>query len=202
MFFQDNRSIGVIFWMVVILLLFNAAMVIASAFDNNLSEFPDYVTDRKNYCILTGAGSLISALIYGVIAHRVMSVNMARISIVRSYVMTVGLTTTIGGVFAGLATYQCTDQPLSALYITIASVALGVLVLLMSIYISKGRKGFLMKVIWIVIVAALILMAVNSLLPAENWWTFAQHVANLLIAFFMLMFITDENVRKEMGVTA
>ena len=184
------------------MLLFNAAMVIASAFVDGLSEFPDYVTETKMYCILTGASSLVCALIYAIMAHRILTVKMSRLTILCNYVRAVGLTTTIGGVCGGLAVYLYTDQPTAALYISIASVVLGVLVILMSIYMTKGKKGLLSKIIWVIIIAALVLMAIDSILPAESWWVFAKHIANLLIAFFMLVFVTDEEVRKEMGVTA
>ncbi len=65
--------------------------------------------------------------------------------------------------------------------------------------IDNGKKGALKKLIWAVLVAAFVLMAVDSVLPADNYWQFAEHIAHLLIAFFMVMFISDREVMVEMG---
>jgi hypothetical protein len=198
-FFKDTRSIGVVFWAVTVLLGFNAVMVLLGAFTDDMVELPDYVTDAKMYCLLIGIGSLISALLYALIAHRVMSKKMTMLEVLRSYVLTIGMCTVIGGAFAGAAIYLCTNMEDAALIATIVSLVLGIFILLMGFAIGNGKKGFIKKVIWFILVIAFIVMFVNALLPADNYWQFAQHIANVLIAFFMLLFIVDEEVRIDMG---
>ena len=199
MFLQDTRSIGLVFWIVVALLLFNAAAMLAGLLPLDLVDIPDYVTDETMYCLLVGGGSLISAVIYAKNAHNVMSKKMARVEVVRRYVLTVGLCTLLGGVMGGLAEYLFTDDPDSGLLITVATIILGIMVLLISMIIANDRKGPMKKAVWAVLVIAFVLMAIGALLPADNYWEYAENISHLLIAFFMLAFITDSDVRKEMG---
>lgn len=200
MFFQDTRSIGLVFWIVVVLLLINAAIVFLGFFFEDLVNLPDYVVEEKLYCLLIGAGSLISAIIYARNAHKVMSVKMTRLQVLRSYVLTVGLCTVLGGVFGGLAVYLATSEPTSGIILTVATIVIGLFVILISIPIGNGKKGILKKAIWVILVIAFVLMALDALLPASTYWEFAENVAHLLIAVFMLAFILDGDVRKEMGV--
>ena len=199
LFLQDTRSIGLIFWIVVALLLINAAAVIAGTVFEDAVDIPDYVTDRDMYCLLIGAGSLISAAIYGLNAHRVMSKKMTRLEVLHGYVLTVGLCTAAGGVFGGLAEYLYTSDPESGIVITAVTIVLGLIVILISMAIVNGKKGFMKKVIWAILVISFILMLIDALIPADNYWTYAEHIAHLLIAFFMLAFILDSGIRREMG---
>ncbi|MBE6523251.1 MAG: hypothetical protein E7Z65_00025 [Thermoplasmata archaeon] len=199
MFFKDTRSIGVVFWAVVVLLAFNGATLLLGAFTDDIVDIPDYVNDTKTYCLLVGIGSLISALIYAIIAHKVMSKKMTGLQVLRNYVLTIGVSTIIAGAFAGAAAFLCTDLEGTAQHVTFISLIAGVLILLIGLVMGDGKKGFIKKVIWFILVISFIVMLVYAAFPAENYWQFAQHIANFLIAFFMLLFIVDEDVRIEMG---
>ena len=129
-----------------------------------------------------------------------MSKRLTKAEVLRGYVMTVGLCALLNGMFEGLATYLCVDDPMIEMMIAAAMVVIGLIVMLMSLTIASGRKGLLTKTVWFLLVISFVLMAVNALLPAETWWEFLDHVAHLLIAFFMIAFIMDGEIRREMGV--
>ena len=202
MILQNTRSIGLIIWLVVLLFLFNAAVAFVAAFTEDVVEIPDNLTDPRTYGILVGVGSLVVASVYGVSAHRIMTVKMSKLEIIRSYLMTVGLCTALGGAFLGPAIYLYTDSSGLGFHIAVTTVVMGIIVALISTYLTSGKKGPLMKVIWFVIVVSLVMLVIESVLPAGSWWEFVRHVAHLMIAFFMLLLITDSGVRKELGVSS
>ena len=200
MFFQDTRSVGLIFWIVVGLLLLNGAVAFVNIFLDGFVDLPDEITDVQTYCLLMGTGSLVSALIYAKNAHRVMSKRLTKAEVLRGYVLTVGLCVLIGGIFEGLAIHLCVNDPMMGMVVTAASIVVGIVVALMSLTITGRRKGLLTKAVWFLLVIAFILMAIDALIPAETWWEFVNNVAHLLIAFFMIAFIADIEIRREMGV--
>ena len=181
-------------------MLFDAAVMFAGMASIDQVNIPDYVTDRSVYCLTIGVGSLLYAVIYAKNAHDVMSRKMTRVEVVRKYLMTVGLCTTAGGVLWALAEYLFTDQPENGLVIAVATIVAGAVILSISAVVANGKKGPAKKVAWGILLVAFAVMAVCALLPAENYWDYAKNISHLLIAFFMLAFITDFEVRKEMGV--
>ncbi len=200
MFFQDTRSIGLIFWIVAILLMINAAIILLGAFTEDIVLIPDYVTDVQMYCLLAGFGSLIVSLLYAARAHKAMSKKNTRMEILHGYVLTVGLCSLLGNSIVGLAEYLYTDQPENGMILTGFSILMGIIVVLVAFVITNGKKGLFKKVIWAILVIAFVLMAIGALTPAENYWEYIEHIAHLLIAFFMLALIADGDIRTEMGV--
>ena len=199
MFYKDARSLGIVFWGVVIFLLFTAATLLSGAVTEDLIEIPDAVTDRQMYCLCMGAGTLIAALICAINAHFVMTKKLTRLQMLRNFIIAVGVAVLVEGVLNAFAAYMYTDIESFIQYTTIATIAVGALLLLIGLAIGNGKKGFIKKVIWFFLVVAFILMAIKGILPAENVWQFAEHIAYVLIAFFMLIFVIDEEVRIEMG---
>ena len=200
MFFQDTRAVGLVFWIVVILMLINAGMLLTEAFTKDMITVPDYVKDIRMYYLLIGIGSTLIGVVYAVIAHRIMSVRMTRIQVLRTYVAAVGMCAVIGGAFEGLAEYLYSDRTEFGITILALSLILGAMVMAIAAVIGNGKKGFMKKVIWVILVVALLLMAVKSLIPSEEYWGIINNIAHLMIAFFMLVFIADSDVRKDMGV--
>ena len=199
MFFEDTRSIGLIFWIAAALLILNAAIVILGAFTDDIVIIPDYVTDEKMYCLVAGIGSAIIAFLYALKAHRTMSRKNTRIEILRSYIMTVGLGTLLGGFFTGLAEFLYTDHPAGGMIVTAISIIIGAIIILVAFSVTNGKKGFMKKFIWFILVIAFALMALNGIEPAEDYWEYAENISHLIIAVFMLALISDNDVRKEMG---
>ena len=199
MFFEDTRSIGLIFWIVAALLMINAAIVLLGAFTDDVVMIPDYVTDFRMYCLISGIGSVVVAILYAMKAHKTMSKKKTRMEIRRSYILTVGLCTLLGDSFMGVAEYLYTDHPVDGMITTGVTIAIGIIVILVAFVITNGKKGFLKKVIWAILVIAFVLRALEALLPAENYWEYTEHVAHLRIATFMLVLIADSDVRTEMG---
>ena len=200
MFFQDTRSVGLIFWIVVGLLLFNGAIAIVNVFSEGFVNLPEDVVDTRTYCLLMGAGSFLCAAVYAMNAHRVMSKRLTKAEVLRGYVMTVGLSVLLDGIFEGLATYLCVEDPKIGMIIAVIATVVGLVIVLMSLTIASGRKGLLTKVVWFLLIVSFVLMAVDALIPVDTWWDFIDNVAHLLIAFFMIAFITDGEIRREMGV--
>jgi len=200
-FFQDTRSIGMIFWIVAVVLAANAVMVLAAAFDFGSITIPDTVTDRRMFCLLTGIGSAAAAMIYAWNAHRTMSVRKSRLEVVRSYVMVIGLCTLIYGIFSGLAVFLYSDESVTGLAIALTTIILAAIVFAIAFVIGDGKKGPLKKVVWAILMIAFVLMALDAVMPAQDYWEFADHIAHLIIAVFMVSFIADADVRREMGVS-
>ena len=199
MFFEDTRSIGLIFWIVAAFLMINAAIVLLGAFTVDVVMIPDYVTDFRMYCLTVGIGSVVVAVLYAMKAHKTMSKKNTRMEILRSYIMTVGLCTLLGDTFTGVAEYLYTDHPVDGMITTGITIAIGIIVILIAFVITNGKKGFLKKVIWAILVISFVLMAIEALMPAENYWEYAENISHLIIAVFMLALITDSEVRTEMG---
>jgi len=199
MFFQDTRSIGLVFWIVVGLQLFTGVTMLLAIFMDGLVILPDEVLDHDMYCITMGVGSLVTAAMYGYNAHKVMSRSMSRIKVLRDYVVTVGLCTLLGGIFNGGAMYLFTSEPLLGIMMTMGTIVTGIIVTIVGMIIDNGKRGILKKIIWAILVIAFALMFVFSLLEAGSYLEFADNVAHLLLSFFMLALITDSEVRKEMG---
>ncbi len=200
MFFQDTRSIGLIFWIVAALFVIDAAFVFLGAFYSEMVELPEYVTDAQGFCLVVGIGIAVTAVLYAMKAHHTMHKKNTRMELLQSYVRTVGLCSLLGDSFVGLAVYLFTNESLSGMWVTIATMILGVVLILVSSYIVNGRKGLLKKAIWVIIVVSFALMAIESLVPAENEWEFVDHVAHLVIAFFMLALLADRDIMTDMGV--
>jgi hypothetical protein len=198
-FFQDTRSIGLIFWIAVALQLFNSVAAIVGAFVDDLVILPEEVTDSRMFCLLLGIGNLLCAIIYAVNAHRVMSKKLTRMTVLRNYVRTVGMSNLVGGISEGLAVYLYTDDPTSGMPLTIITIVIAIIILLIAIVLSSEKKGILKKIVWVVLVIAFLLMAIDALMESDNYWTYAEKVAQLLIAVFMILLITDGDVMKEMG---
>lgn len=199
MFFEDTRSIGLIFWIVAALLIVEAAIVLLGAFTDDIVLVPDYVTDAKMYCLVAGIGSAVVALLYAIKAHRTMSKKNTQLELLRSYVMVVGLGTLLGDSFMGVAEYLYTDHPEEGMIITGITIVLGIIIILMALAITNGKKGLLKKVIWVILAVSFTLMAIEALLPAENYWEYVEHVSDLIIAIFMLLLVADVEVRIAMG---
>lgn len=202
MFFQDTRSIGVVFWIAAILYLVEAILVLQGSQVETLTGYPETITDKSGFCYVIGFGSLISAAIYLLNAHRVMSQKRTRLDVLRRYVLTIGLCTLVDGITAGLSVYLYTNDPDAGIYVTIITIVLSIFLVLISKSIVNGKKGTGKKIVWAILVIAFAMMLINSLLPANNYWQYAENIANVLIAFFMLTMILDSGVRTEMGVKA
>jgi len=202
MFFQDTRSIGLVFWIVVALLLFDSGITFLCFFTDDMSSVPLYVSDPRLYCLLMAVGSLVTAAVYGLNAHRVMSKTLTRLKVISSYVTTVGICTLINGIVEGLALFMYTEDLPFGMMVTAATIVIGLIVIMTGLVLADGKKGLLKKIICAVLVISFVLMAADSLTEAANYSQYAVHIAHLLISVFMLMFITDREVRIEMGAVS
>ncbi|AMK14338.1 hypothetical protein AUP07_1301 [methanogenic archaeon mixed culture ISO4-G1] len=128
-----------------------------------------------------------------------MSKKNTQLELLRSYVMVVGLGTFLGDSFMGVAEYLYTDHPEEGMIITGITIVLGIIIILMALAITNGKKGLLKKVIWAILAVSFTLMAIEALLPAENYWEYIEHVSDLIIAIFMLLLVADVEVRIAMG---
>ena len=152
------------------------------------------------YCVVTGVGSLIAALLYAWNAHRVMIGKVAgSVQILSQYVMIVGLTTMIiycADAVGMIVAYGSLDEGLINI---VASVLFYIILMAVAFKIGRGKKGFLKKFLWAILVIAFVLMAVANILPVESYEELASSIAHLIIAIFMLLFLMDTGVREEMG---
>jgi len=193
-FFDNTRALGIIFWVVALLQLVAGALLAVTPFFDDTLEY-------KEFYYITGAGLVAASLIYIWNADKVMrNVYPKRITILAKYIAVVGVNSMIIWGTTALAIYVCGEE--TDLWMTVAfiGIALGLVLLLVSFKIEKGRKGIVKKTIWVITVLVFLLMGIYSLTPLEvSDLEIISKIAHLLIAIFMLVLLSTAEVRSEMG---
>jgi len=201
MFFDNIRSLGLVLWIVVALMLVNSAIVILAVFTEDIVVLPDFVTNKTLYCIFLALGNVISAILYAVNAHRVMMGKYkTKIAVLVAYMLTVGMCIFVDQLFNTAAIIYGCNELAEGIFDMIAGMILSIIILVCAAVIRSEKKSFLKKVVWGLLVLSFIVLLVGSLLPCDSYWELADSIAHLLLAIFMLMFLLDEEVRTTVGV--
>ncbi len=197
-FFDNTKSLGIIFEFVGILMLVYAAMLFVSTFTDWLGV-PDLLPNQKESLLVIGVGEVIAAIVYILFADRVMrGVLSDKLHVLSSYMLIVACTTfiiitsdAIGEYILGLDTISLITLVVGTLIcLIIAAIALSV---------RNGKKGIRKKFIWAILVVVFAIMLIFNLLPADNMMDFIDHIAHTLIAVFMLLFLMEAEVKIGMG---
>ena len=205
-FFDNTKTLGLVLLIVGILYVLGAILVIAAGFvDLSSIVHPPEGVDPSAlslFCIIAGIGALLAAIVYVKNAMAVRSGAIsAKIDVLACYVQTVGLAFLIGGVFDAIAAGVAiggAEGLIGAIFTAILFVILGLIVIIIGKKINDGKQTTGDKIIWVILLLAFILMLIGSALgiiadPIGS-------IAGILISLFMLGFLFDSDVKRQMGM--
>ncbi len=200
-FFGNTRALGIIFLLVALLLLFDGILMITESVDITDIIPPDTpMRDSTTFSAVAGVGIIIAALLYALYAHMVMVGKLTgKITVLSHYVAVVGITTMVIIVSEGIGIYAAGGSYEDMEALTVLGVLFAIILLLVAYKVGHGKRGYLKMFLWVVLVIAFILMAAESLTEATDYGQYAEHIAHLLLAIFMILFLIDDEVRRDMG---
>lgn len=200
-FFDNTRVVGFAFLIVGIILIIDAIFGIALGFMDVSDDVRNGVENWMPYCLVGGIGSLICALLYTFFAMKVHNGTYSqKIVILEKYVMIVGITTVIGGIFNAAASFAGGQDLGTALAGAILSVIIGLIIMFIATKINDGKETIGDSIIWIILLIAFILLLIAGILTVFTLLGIIDGIAHILIAMFMIAFLFDPEVKSKMNM--
>ncbi len=200
-FFDNTRVVGFAFLLVGIILIIDAIFGIALGFIDVSDDVKNGVENWMPYCVVGGIGSLISAVLYTMFALKVNNGTYSqKIVILEKYVMIVGITTVIGGIFNSAASFAGGQDLGTALAGAILSVIIGLIIMFIATKINDGKQTIGDSIIWIILLIAFILLLIAGILTVFTLLGIIDGIAHILIALFMIAFLFDPEVKSKMNM--
>ncbi len=192
---------GFAFLLVGIILIIDAIFAIALGFMDVSEEVRKGVENWMPYCVVGGIGSLISAALYTLFALKVHNGTYSqKIVILEKYVMIVGITTVIGGIFNAAASFAGGQDLGTALAGAILSAIIGLIIMFIATKINDGKQTIGDSIIWIILLIAFILLLIAGILTVYTLLGIIDGIAHILIALFMIAFLFDPEVKSKMNM--
>ena len=200
-FFDNHKIVGFAFMVVGMILVIDAILTIVLGFVDVNDDMKEGIDNWTIYCVLGGIGSLICAVLYTMFAMKVYnSVYSEKIVILERYVMIVGLTIALGGVFNAIASIAGGEDVGVALVAAVISVAIGLLIMFIATKINDGKQTVGDSIIWILLLIAFIIVLILSIFMLFSLATIVDGIAHIIIALFMIAFLFDADVKKKMNM--
>ena len=200
-FFDNQKVLGYAFLVVGLILVIDAILTIVFGFVDVNDDMKEGIDNWTIYCVLGGIGSLICAVLYTMFAMKVYNgVYSEKIVILERYVMIVGLTIALGGVFNAIASIAGGEDVGVALVAAVISVAIGLLIMFIATKINDGKQTVGDSIIWIILLIAFIIVMILSILMLFSLSSIIDGIAHLIIALFMIAFLFDADVKKKMNM--
>ena len=200
-FFDNTKIVGIAFLVVGFMLLIDAVLGIILGFVDVSDDMKDGIKEWTLYCVIGGIGSCICATLYTIFAMKVYKgIFSEKIVILEKYVLIVGITTLIGGIFAGIATAVGGGDMAVALTAVILSVLIGALIIWIATQINDDKKTLADKVIWIILMVAFVILLIIGVLSLFSLAGIVDGIAHIIIALFMIAFLVDPEVRSKMNM--
>ena len=200
-FFDNHKIVGFAFMVVGMILVIDAILTIVLGFVDVNDDLKEGIDNWTIYCVLGGIGSLICAVLYTMFAMKVYNgVYSEKIVILERYVMIVGLTIALGGVFNAIASIAGGEDVGVALVAAVISVAIGLLIMFIATKINDGKQTVGDSIIWIILLIAFIIVMILSILMLFSLSSIIDGIAHLIIALFMIAFLFDSDVKKKMNM--
>ena len=200
-FFDNHKIVGFAFMVVGMILVIDAILTIVLGFVDVNDDLKEGIDNWTIYCVLGGIGSLICAVLYTMFAMKVYNgVYSEKIVILERYVMIVGLTIALGGVFNAIASIAGGEDVGVALVAAVISVAIGLLIMFIATKINDGKQTVGDSIIWILLLIAFIIVMILSILMLFSLSSIIDGIAHLIIALFMIAFLFDADVKKKMNM--
>ena len=200
-FFDNQKVLGYAFLVVGLILVIDAILTIVFGFVDVNDDMKEGIDNWTIYCVLGGIGSLICAVLYTMFAMKVYNgVYSEKIVILERYVMIVGLTIALGGVFNAIASIAGGEDVGVALVAAVISVAIGLLIMFIATKINDGKQTVGDSIIWILLLIAFIIVLILSIFMLFSLATIIDGIAHIIIALFMIAFLFDADVKKKMNM--
>ena len=200
-FFDNHKIVGFAFMVVGMILVIDAILTIVLGFVDVNDDLKEGIDNWTIYCVLGGIGSLICAVLYTMFAMKVYNgVYSEKIVILERYVMIVGLTIALGGIFNAIASIAGGEDVGVALVAAVISVAIGLLIMFIATKINDGKQTVGDSIIWIILLIAFIIVMILSILMLFSLSSIIDGIAHLIIALFMIAFLFDADVKKKMNM--
>ncbi len=205
-FFDNTKTLGLVLLIVGILYVIGAILVIAAGFVDlgSIVHPPEGVDPSalSTFCIISGIGALLAAIVYMKNAMAVRSGAIsAKIDVLACYVQTVGLAFLISGIFDAIAAGVAVggaEGIIGAIIGAIFIIIIALIIMFIGRKINDGKQTTGDKIIWVILLLAFLIMLVLNILgiladPIGG-------IAGILISLFMLGFLFDSDVKRQMGM--
>ena len=200
-FFDNTKIVGFAFVLVGIILIIDAVLTIVLGFVDVNDDLKEGIDNWTAYCVVSGIGSLICALLYAAFAFKVYKGEYSeKIVILEKYVRIVGLTIALGGVFNAIASIAGGQDIGGAIVGAIILLIIGLLIMFISTKINDGKQTVGDKVIWILLLIAFIIVLIASVLSMFSLAGIIDGIAHFIIALFMIAFLFDSDVKSKMNM--
>ena len=200
-FFDNQKVLGYAFLVVGLILVIDAILTIVFGFVDVNDDMKEGIDNWTIYCVLGGIGSLICAVLYTMFAMKVYNgVYSEKIVILERYVMIVGLTIALGGIFNAVASIAGGQDVGVAIVSAILSILIGLIIMFIATKINDGKQTVGDSIIWILLLIAFIIVLILSIFMLFSLATIIDGIAHIIIALFMIAFLFDADVKKEMNM--
>ena len=200
-FFDNTKIVGFAFVLVGIILIIDAVLTIVLGFVDVNDDLKEGIDNWTAYCVVSGIGSLICALLYAAFAFKVYKGEYSeKIVILEKYVRIVGLTIALGGVFNAIASIAGGQDIGGAIVGAIILLIIGLMIMFISTKINDGKQTVGDKVIWILLLIAFIIVLIASVLSMFSLAGIIDGIAHFIIALFMIAFLFDSDVKSKMNM--
>ena len=200
-FFDNQKVLGYAFLVVGLILVIDAILTIVFGFVDVNDDMKEGIDNWTIYCVLGGIGSLICAVLYTMFAMKVYNgVYSEKIVILERYVMIVGLTIALGGIFNAVASIAGGQDVGVAIVSAILSILIGLIIMFSATKINDGKQTVGDSIIWILLLIAFIIVLILSIFMLFSLATIIDGIAHLIIALFMIAFLFDADVKKKMNM--
>ena len=200
--FFDNRTVlGYAFLIVGLILVIDAIFTIVLGFVDVNDDLKEGIDNWTAYCVIGGIGSLICAVLYTMFALKVYKGEYSeKIVILEKYVMIVGITVALGGIFNAIASIAGGQDIGAAIVGAIILILIGLLIMFIATKINDGKKTIGDKIIWVILLIAFILVLIGGILSVFTLSGIIDGIAHILIALFMIAFLFDADVKSKMNM--
>ena len=200
--FFDNRTVlGYAFLIVGLILVIDAIFTIVLGFVDVNDDLKEGIDNWTAYCVIGGIGSLICAVLYAMFALKVYKGEYSeKIVILEKYVMIVGITVALGGIFNAIASIAGGQDIGAAIVGAIILILIGLLIMFIATKINDGKKTIGDKIIWVILLIAFILVLIGGILSVFTLSGIIDGIAHILIALFMIAFLFDADVKSKMNM--
>ena len=200
-FFDNHKIVGFAFMVVGMILVIDAILTIVLGFVDVNDDLKEGIDNWTIYCVLGGIGSLICAVLYTMFAMKVYNgVYSEKIVILERYVMIVGLTIALGGIFNAVASIAGGQDVGVAIVSAILSILIGLIIMFIATKINDGKQTVGDSIIWILLLIAFIIVLILSIFMLFSLATIIDGIAHIIIALFMIAFLFDADVKKKMNM--
>ena len=200
-FFDNQKVLGYAFLVVGLILVIDAILTIVFGFVDVNDDMKEGIDNWTIYCVLGGIGSLICAVLYTMFAMKVYNgVYSEKIVILERYVMIVGLTIALGGIFNAVASIAGGQDVGVAIVSAILSILIGLIIMFIATKINDGKQTVGDSIIWILLLIAFIIVLILSIFMLFSLATIIDGIAHIIIALFMIAFLFDSDVKAKMNM--